>query len=180
MMITPDSFPNVRKQRGVFLLEALIALLIFAFGILGIVALGATAIAAQNDAQYRTEAANFANEIVGRMWSTYNPGDHSAAPLAAAAAVLSTYAHNPTGDPATCDFSGSASTNAEVVGWVDRVTTIDATNKGLPGATGAGGALNRQQIVVNPAASNQVTVTICWQTPKDSFPRRHTYVAYIN
>jgi len=164
-------------QHGVFLLEALIAVLIFAMGILGIVALGATAIAAQNDAQYRTEAANYASEIVGRMWVAVDRTNDTTFTNSLAA-----FSHQPTGDPATCTFSGTASADAGVTDWVGRVTTISATNKGLPGATDAGGLTNRQQIVVNtaPTGLHQVSVTICWQTPKDAVARRHTYVAFIN
>ena len=55
--------PPPASQHGFFLLEALIALLIFSLGILGMVGMGGAAIAAQSDAQYRTEAANYANEI---------------------------------------------------------------------------------------------------------------------
>jgi len=58
------------RQDGSFLLEGLIALLIFAFGILGLIGLVAGSIRASNDARYRTEAVNLANAIVGDMWTT--------------------------------------------------------------------------------------------------------------
>jgi len=58
------------RQEGSFLLEGLIALLIFAFGILGLVGMVAGSIRASNDARYRTEAINLANAIVGDMWTT--------------------------------------------------------------------------------------------------------------
>jgi type IV pilus assembly protein PilV len=58
------------RQDGSFLLEGLIALLIFAFGILGLIGLVAGSIRASNDARYRTEAINLANAVVGDMWTT--------------------------------------------------------------------------------------------------------------
>jgi type IV pilus assembly protein PilV len=58
-----------RGQRGAFLLEALVAILIFAFGILGIVGLQAQAIRNTNDLQFRSEAIHIANAAVGRMWT---------------------------------------------------------------------------------------------------------------
>ena len=58
------------RQDGSFLLEGMIALLIFAFGILGLIGLVAGSIRASNDARYRTEAVNLANAIVGDMWTT--------------------------------------------------------------------------------------------------------------
>jgi type IV pilus assembly protein PilV len=56
------------RQRGSFLLEALIAALIVALGILGLVGLQARAIQNVGDAQYRSEAAFLANDLLGRMW----------------------------------------------------------------------------------------------------------------
>jgi type IV pilus assembly protein PilV len=58
------------RQGGSFLLEGLIALLIFAFGILGLIGMVAGSIRASNDARYRAEAINLANAMVGDMWTT--------------------------------------------------------------------------------------------------------------
>lgn len=58
------------RQRGSFLLEALIAALIVALGILGLVGLQARAIQNVDDAQYRSEAAFLANDLLGRMWTS--------------------------------------------------------------------------------------------------------------
>lgn len=55
-------------QRGAFLLEALISVLIVAFGLLGLIALQARAIQNVDDAQYRAEAAYLANALLGQMW----------------------------------------------------------------------------------------------------------------
>jgi type IV pilus assembly protein PilV len=57
-------------QKGGYLLEALVAILIFAFGILGLVGVVAGSIRATNDARYRAEAANLASAVVGEMWAT--------------------------------------------------------------------------------------------------------------
>ena len=55
-------------QRGSFLLEALVAVLIVAFGVLGLIGLQARAIQNVDDAQYRAEAAFMANSLLGQMW----------------------------------------------------------------------------------------------------------------
>ena len=55
-------------QRGSFLLEALISVLIDAFGVLGLIGLQARAIQNVDDAQYRGEAAYLANALIGQMW----------------------------------------------------------------------------------------------------------------
>ena len=71
------------SQRGSMLLEALIAILLFSMGILGLMGLQAIALKNTADAKYRTEAAFLANQIIGQMWAD-NPAN------------LATYAHNPT------------------------------------------------------------------------------------
>ena len=57
-------------QEGSVLLEALIAILIFSFGVLGLIGILASSIRATNDARYRAEAANLANAVIGDMWAT--------------------------------------------------------------------------------------------------------------
>jgi type IV pilus assembly protein PilV len=64
---------NIRRtQSGAYLLEALIGILIFSFGILGIVGLQAQAIRFTNDAEIRAEAMYLANSLISQMW-TDNP-----------------------------------------------------------------------------------------------------------
>jgi type IV pilus assembly protein PilV len=57
-------------QSGSYLLEALIAILIFAFGVLGLIGLLGSSIRVTNDARYRAEAANLANGMIADMWTT--------------------------------------------------------------------------------------------------------------
>ena len=59
----PDS-----RQRGSFLLEALIAILIVALGVLGSVGLLARSVQDVDDAKNRGEAAYLANQLIGQMW----------------------------------------------------------------------------------------------------------------
>ena len=56
-------------QRGSYLLEALIAILIFSFGILGLIGLLSSSIRITNDARYRSEAANLASAMIADMWT---------------------------------------------------------------------------------------------------------------
>ena len=58
-----------QRQRGAYLLEALIGILIFSFGILGIVGLQAQAIRFTNDSEYRAEAVYLANSLISQMWT---------------------------------------------------------------------------------------------------------------
>jgi type IV pilus assembly protein PilV len=62
--------PPAARQAGSYLLEALIAILIFAFGVLGLIGLLGNSIRVTNDARYRAEAANLANGMIADMWTT--------------------------------------------------------------------------------------------------------------
>jgi len=60
--------PGRRVQGGVALIEALISILIFAFGVLGLMGLEARAINFSVDAEDRNRAAVFANEVASTLW----------------------------------------------------------------------------------------------------------------
>jgi type IV pilus assembly protein PilV len=62
--------PLRTEEAGSALLEALISILIFSFGVLGLIGILAGSIRATNDARYRAEAANLAQALIGDMWST--------------------------------------------------------------------------------------------------------------
>jgi type IV pilus assembly protein PilV len=64
---TPSSLPE--EQGGLAILEALIAVLLFSLGLLGMAGFQAASIKAQDEAKKRADAAFVANQIVGDMWS---------------------------------------------------------------------------------------------------------------
>jgi type IV pilus assembly protein PilV len=57
-----------QRQRGVALIESLVSLLIFSFGVLGLIGLEASAINYSVDAEDRNRAALFASDISSSMW----------------------------------------------------------------------------------------------------------------
>jgi type IV pilus assembly protein PilV len=63
--------PNspIPKEQGFALLEVLISILIFSFGVLGIVGIQASMIKHTSDAKYRADASYIAQQRLGRMWS---------------------------------------------------------------------------------------------------------------
>jgi type IV pilus assembly protein PilV len=61
-----------KLQKGVVLLEALIAILIFSIGILAIVGLQAAMIKNTSDNKYRSDASFIAQERIGQMWADPN------------------------------------------------------------------------------------------------------------
>lgn len=59
----------VKDQRGMMLIEVMVAILIFSIGILAVTGLQAGAIAAVADAKYRMDASNVAERLLGLMWA---------------------------------------------------------------------------------------------------------------
>ena len=147
-----------RAQQGSVLLEGLISILLFSVGILAIVGMQAAAIKNTSDAKYRADASYLANQIIGQMWADK--------------ASLPTYANYP-GPGIACAPTGSASTNTNVAGlpagWL---ATVAST---LPNAPSTA-----QQIVVNAAANNLVTVTVCWKPPQATTWHNFVATAQIN
>lgn len=163
---------SARQQAGVFLIEALIAALIFSLGILALLSVASTSIAAQSGAQTRTEASQAADDIAQAIWLNVDRSN-----AAALRTSLLLFQHQPDGD--NCDYSGDASTQDAVTNWVTRLTTGSADPVRpplLPGATTA-----MQQIKVDSAGTtNQVTINICWRAPSDLAARRHTMTLTVN
>ena len=164
--------PSRRKaQAGLFLLEALVSILIFSLGILGLVAMGGTAISAQSDAQYRNEAASLATDIASRISLGVDPLD--------VAGTLAAYQHLPV-IAGYCNFTGRASTNAVVTTWLDHYTGADGT-PGLPGAINTKASV---KVETDPDAHNRVTVTVCWKPPSTGLMaepwHRHELISYVN
>lgn len=172
-----------RSQRGVFLLEVLIAIVVFAIGILAMISMQAISIAAQNDSQYRVEAEHLIDQLTSQVRVAVA---HDAVTGNVDAASFASFAHNATG--AACAFDDAPSTNPVVVGsvtargWIRTVRGLDLADspipgKGLPGVTDA-----RIQILANNAMAgiNQLRVTICWQAANDRAAHSHSVVAYID
>jgi type IV pilus assembly protein PilV len=141
------------RQSGVMLIEALVAILIFSIGILGIVGLQTSAVKASSDARYRSEAALLANELIGRMWASDRTSQ------ATVQAAFSSAANGPAyqqwawigtvaGSPGT--------TTAPAVGTVLRT---------LPGASANLPTVAIVADSTTSVTSSQVTITISWQVP---------------
>ena len=60
--------PCARAQRGVALLESLMALLIFSVGLLGLLGLEARVMSTSVDSENRNRAAMLASEVASQMW----------------------------------------------------------------------------------------------------------------
>jgi type IV pilus modification protein PilV len=155
------------SQRGMMMIEALMAILIFSLGILGMVGVNSLAVSSQSDAQYRSDANKFATEAIQQMWVSVDRTDANSL-----ATSLNAFQHQPGGS--TCAFSGAASQSPVITSWLSSVT---AAGSGLPGSTPA-----MQQVLVSnlPSGVNEVTVTVCWQAPGDLVARKHVMQSLIS
>jgi type IV pilus assembly protein PilV len=68
----PTQHSKGTSQSGVMLIEVMVAVLIFAFGVLGIVSLQGAALGQVSDAKYRSDAAILANQLIATMWMGNN------------------------------------------------------------------------------------------------------------
>lgn len=69
---TPATLPRRRhRQGGIALIEALVGMLIFAFGVLGLVGLQASMTKAQTAARFRAEASNLASDLFALIESDH-------------------------------------------------------------------------------------------------------------
>ena len=151
--IKSRTFPTlvIQSQRGSMLLEALIGIIIFSLGVLGLMGLQAASIRNTSEAKYRSDAAFLADKIIAQMWV--------ADPL-----QRNTQYNGTTGCPT------SPGANPYQV-WCREVIT------NLPNRAGT---TPLPRIVINrlvgaPNPDDLVTVTVTWQTSTD--PASHQYVA---
>ncbi|MFM9881607.1 MAG: prepilin-type N-terminal cleavage/methylation domain-containing protein [Burkholderiales bacterium] len=60
---------QIRNQAGFSLIEGLIAIALFSFGVLAIMGMQAQGIKHAGESKYRIDASFLANQIVGQMWA---------------------------------------------------------------------------------------------------------------
>lgn len=61
--------PVLENQKGMMLLEGMIAIVIFSLGILAIIGLQAATVKQTTDAKYRLDASFLANQAIGTIWT---------------------------------------------------------------------------------------------------------------
>lgn len=161
-----------RSQHGIMLIEAMVSILLLMLGILGIAGLTAKSMALSGQAQYRTEAGMYAEQIIQLV--SLNVDRSSPAALAQS---LKAFEHQADGTE-RCSYSGTGISESSELGKVLKAARGDPTNHvlGLPGAVESG-----QQVVVNTDGNlNQVTVRLCWQGPDDAAKRIYEIQAFVH
>jgi type IV pilus assembly protein PilV len=68
-MKSPHPLRRRSRQQGIALIEALIGILIFAFGVIGLVGLQAAMTRAQGNAKFRADASYLSSQVLGSIWA---------------------------------------------------------------------------------------------------------------
>ena len=139
----------VRRQSGVMLIEVLVAVFIFAIGVLGILGLQATSAKVNLDARFRTEAAALADEYASKILLDPTIGTATIAALKA-------------------KYQGPSGT--VYTDWVDNRLT--KAGSGLPGSA----ALVEIEQAYNPCDGCGITaqITITFRPPGQEDESSHT------
>lgn len=90
IMHKQQTSPVKSAQQGVILLEAMIAILIFSFAVLGIIGLQAAMVKNTADSKYRADAGYIAQQRVGQIWANPDPASGSYASPIETDTVIST------------------------------------------------------------------------------------------
>lgn len=143
----PSERINVHAQHGVALLEAMIAILIFAFGVLGLVGLQANSVSFLSDARDRVDASQLAGQLAATMQVT-------------AAGELPGMAYN-----------GSGAVPAGLAAWVAEVErkmpgATSATARPIIAVTSAAGGPGAGETIYS------IAITVRWQPPSGEV-RKH-------
>jgi len=145
------------RERGVMLIEALVAILIFSIGILAVVGMQSVAIKNVTESKHRSEAAFLVNELTALMWTD--------------AGNIALYA-----------YPGMGAVPPKLTNWIARV---DANMPGAA-AIRPKVTITLPPPPVPPAPAPvgaTVTIELFWQLPEEASaglpPRNHTVIASI-
>lgn len=148
------------RQRGIVLIDAMVAILIFSVGILGMVALQGSAAEMTGAANYRINAAMLADQVIAQMWAD-TPANIAG------------------------DFKGSKGTGgSKYVDWYNTITDCTSTSAAtgcVPGVKANPPSIDvaPQTIASSGNTQYQVTVTVYWQAPSDSSVHKYVSITAI-
>ena len=134
----------------------MVAVLLFAIGILGIVGLQASMMQAQTDSKVRADAANLVDEVATLMWSELSRGK----PLPASMNNVVQFKAAACAGDVTCN------------GWLTKVQST------LPGGTLSALSFDETNTDAADPAFGLVSVKLSWTLPNSTIP--HSYSATFN
>jgi type IV pilus assembly protein PilV len=153
-----------RKERGISLIESLVALLVLSIGMLGIAALYVSSLRASGSALLRTQAVNFAADMADRIRSNPN----AAAAYAGAAADNSCVR----GAAVGADCTPAQLAADDLFRWRAAIATV------LPD-DGNAGTLQGTVAVAGAAVPRTYTIQVTWSEPTEPAPLVYTLTMQI-
>lgn len=151
------------RQRGITMVEALVALVVLSVGMLGIAGLYVSSLRAERTALVRTQAVNLVQDMVNRIRANARARN--------AYDVADSYG----GAPGTHDCVEDANCSPEELAEDDLARWIDSV-----GDTLRGGAPNADVQFIPAAAAgrpDRYTITVDWQEPGEA--DRFSYAAIV-
>jgi type IV pilus assembly protein PilV len=152
--MTSRRIRHAMPVRGFVLLDALVAIVIFSIGIVGMVALQGSAVQLTSSANYRLNAALLADQVIAQMW----------------ASDLTQLSSN---------YAGTGgSGGAQYLSWMSNMdcSTSGHVSACLPNVTGNPPTIvvTKQALTDSSNTEYQVVVTVNWEAPGDS--NAHSYM----
>jgi type IV pilus assembly protein PilV len=161
----PTMTQSRSAQGGVMLLEAMIGILVFSLGVLALVAMQAISVSNVSNAQYRSEAAILANEIIAAAWV-----DRCDTTIIATSPCGANVAN-------VMNFRYPGGTAAALAPWLAKLQGTPGSKTGLPQATNYPPTIT---VVPTPGENSAtITVTIRWKGPDAVAPSNHVAVSLI-
>lgn len=156
-------FERSRPQRGVTMVESLVALVILSVGMLGIAGLYVSGVKAGRSALLRTQAVNLASDMADRVRANRR---------AAVAYDMDTYAGEPE-DQGCINAACTAEELAEddLFRWK---AAVEATLPGRPLPT-----VNVELIEADPIETDRYTVTVTWHEAGEEAESEYTLVVEV-
>jgi type IV pilus assembly protein PilV len=151
---------RLHRERGFMLVEALVAILVFSLGILGVVGMQARSVQMMSDATYRAQAAQHASELIAEMW-TVDPSR---------LAALYSSGGNPVGTRYTEWKNRIVSGSTALPGASANLPTVTITTTQTAYST---------DISFGSQTATTVSVTVRWKAPSSDVVGSYTTTAMI-
>jgi type IV pilus assembly protein PilV len=156
MRIKTGSVERVSAQYGIVLLDALVAIVIFSIGVLGMVALQSSAVQLSGAANYRINAAMLADQVIAQMWAS-DPSQ-----------LVTDYVG-----------SGKSSGGTSYETWLSSMDCSSSAHSTgcLPGVSANPPSIQITPVTISDSGNTEylVKVTVNWQAPNDV--GSHSYVS---
>ncbi len=145
------------KQKGVGLVEVLIALLVFSVGMLGVASLQVVASKSTFEAQQRQEAVYLANEILARMASSGM----------SLAQIKTAYSDDFNTDGISdygTDCSAGVCTQAQMASWDKYMWKMAVSAASVTHTSGGQGLIGAKGCVDFDETNNRIKVVVAWKS----------------